>query len=278
MSSSDELQNLNNQFNSILLEYQNTYQEYIKIINSDNNDLMIVKNFMYNGGNTIKEKNKVSNKKDCLVSCQNTELCSGANYDKNSKNCSLISGNGNLIRLKGSVAIAQKGSYYSYKLQKLNNHLIELNKQIANNISVSSSEYQENKEQQDVQKYTIQQNYQVLELEKKQIDEMIRQFQTLEEANNDGEINVTMYYYNYIILAFIVFLLVFLLIKYSVTGQQKGGTIIGSRFFYEAMFLFGLMTIFLGLSGIFDNIKGFIFVAVLLIAYLIVKMKFIHSS
>lgn len=37
------------------------------------------------------------------------------------------------------------------------------------------------------------------------------------------------------------------------------------------------MTIFLALSGIFDNIKGFIFVAILLIAYLIIKMKLVHS-
>ena len=59
MSSTPELQNLNDQFNSILSEYQNTYQEYIKIINSDSNDLMIVKDFMYNGGSSISEKSKI---------------------------------------------------------------------------------------------------------------------------------------------------------------------------------------------------------------------------
>jgi hypothetical protein len=278
MGSSDELQKLNNQFNSILSDYQNTYQEYIKIINSDNNDLMILKNFRYNGGNTMSKKNKVSNKNDCLESCQNTNLCTGANYDKNRDKCVLISGNGNLIKLKGKTAIVQKGTYYSYKLQELNNQLIQLNQQIASNISTSSSVYQENQEQQMSQQQAIQQNYHVLEGEREDINDMIREFQALEEANNDGEINVTMYYYNYIILAFIVFLLVVLLIKYSVTGQQKGGSVVGSRFFKEAIFLFGLMTIFLGLSGIFDNIKGFIFVAILLIAYLIVKMKLIHSS
>jgi len=282
MSSSPELQNLNNKFNSILSDYQNTYQEYIKTINSDNNDdnndLIILKNFIYNGGNNIKEKNKVSNKKDCLESCENTNLCTGANYNKHRKTCSLVAGNGNLIKLKGSIAIVQKGTYYSYKLQKLNNKLIQLNQQIASNISTSSSVYQQNQEEQMIHKHAIEQNYHVLEAEREHINEMIREFKTLEEANNDGEINATMYYYNYIILAFIVFLLVILLIKYSVTGEQKGGTMVTNRFYKEAMFLFGLMTVFLALSGIFDNIKGFIFVAILLIAYLIVKMKLIHSS
>jgi len=278
MSSTPELQNLNDQFNSILSEYQNTYQEYIKIINSDSNDLMIVKDFMYNGGSSISEKSKIVYGNRCLELCQNTELCTGANYDKRRKKCSLISGDGNLIELKGNKAIVQKGLYYSYKLQQLNNELMQLNKQISTNVSTSSSVYQQNQQQQMTQTQAIEQNYQVLEAEREHINEMVSQYQTLQEATSDGEINVTMYYYNYIILAFIVFLLVLLLIKYSVTGQQNGGSIVGNRFYKEAMFLFGLMTVFLALSGIFNNIKGFIFVAILLIAYLIIKMKLVHSS
>jgi len=278
MSSTPELQNLNDQFNSILSEYQNTYQEYIKIINSDSNDLMIVKDFMYNGGSSISEKSKIVYGNRCLELCQNTELCTGANYDKRRKKCSLISGDGNLIELKGNKAIVQKGVYYSYKLQQLNNELMQLNKQISTNVSTSSSVYQQNQQQQMTQTQAIEQNYQVLEAEREHINEMVSQYQTLQEATSDGEINVTMYYYNYIILAFIVFLLVLLLIKYSVTGQQNGGSIVGNRFYKEAMFLFGLMTVFLALSGIFNNIKGFIFVAILLIAYLIIKMKLVHSS
>jgi hypothetical protein len=278
MSSSPELQNLNDQFNSILSEYQNTYQEYIKIINSDSNDLMIVKDFMYNGGSSISEKSKIVYGNRCLELCQDTELCTGANYDKRRKKYSLISGDGNLIELKGNKAIVQKGVYYSYKLQQLNNELMQLNKQISTNVSTSSSVYQQNQQQQMTQTQAIEQNYQVLEAEREHINEMVSQYQTLQEATSDGEINVTMYYYNYIILAFIVFLLVLLLIKYSVTGQQNGGSVVGNRFYKEAMFLFGLMTVFLALSGIFNNIKGFIFVAVLLIAYLIIKMKLVHSS
>ena len=277
MSSSPELQNLNDQFNSILSEYQNTYQEYIKTINSDSNDLMVVKDFMYNGGSSISEESKIVYGNRCLEICQNTQLCTGANYDKHRKKCSLISGDGNLIELKGNKAIVPKGVYYSYKLQKLNDELMQLNKQISTNVSASSSVYQQNQQQQMSQKQAIDQNYQVLEEEREHINDMISQYQTLQEATNDGEINVTMYYYNYIILAFIVFLLVLLLVKYSVTGQQNGGTIVGNRFYKEAMFLFGLMTIFLALSGIFDNIKGFIFVAVLLIAYLIIKMKLVNT-
>lgn len=281
MSSTPELQNLNDQFNSILSEYQNTYQEYIKIINSDSNDsndLMIVKDFMYNGGSSISEKSKIVYGNRCLELCQDTELCTGANYDKRRKKCSLISGDGNLIELKGNKAIVQKGVYYSYKLQQLNNELMQLNKQISTNVSTSSSVYQQNQQQQMTHKQAIEQNYQVLEAEREHINEMVSQYQTLQEATSDGEINVTMYYYNYIILAFIVFLLVLLLIKYSVTGQQNGGSVVGNRFYKEAMFLFGLMTVFLALSGIFNNIKGFIFVAILLIAYLIIKMKLVHSS
>ncbi len=68
-------------------------------------------------------------------------------------------------------------------------------------------------------------------------------------------------------------ILVILLIKFSVSGQQNGG---GNSFFREAMFLLGIMIVFLALSSALNNIHEFIFVAVLVIAYLIAKMKIMN--
>lgn len=275
MSSSSQTQNLNN-FNSILSEYQDTYQQYLKIIDSSNNALMTVDNYAYNGGNTISQ-NQASNANDCLTSCQNTTSCTGATFDLSSKNCTLTSGKGNLISSSGSTAVIEQASYYSYKLQGLNNQLIELNKQLNNNLGQSYSGYQQDVEKQYKLEEAVQKNYNILEQERNQINQMIKQFETIQEATDNGEINVTMYYYNYIVLIFIAIILVILLIKFSVTGQQQRGGGGGNRFFNEAMFLLGIMIVFLGLSNIFNNLNGFIFVAILVIAYLIIKMKIMNS-
>ena len=52
---------------------------------------------------------------------------------------------------------------------------------------------------------------------------MIRKFQTINSAQENGDIKVTMYYYNYIILLIIVVLLVLLFIKFSISSEQIGG-------------------------------------------------------
>ena len=274
MSSTAQIQNLNTKFNDILSEYQNTYQEYLKTIGSSSNDLTLLDNFAYNGGNSISQ-NPSTGAEDCLTSCQNTPACSGATFDASGQLCSLTSGQGKIIKSNGSSAILQRSALYSYKLQDLNSQLIKLNTEISNNISGSYSGYQQQQEQQNQQQQTMLQNYQILEQERDDINEMVRQFQTLDGAMDNGEINVTMYYYNYVILTFIVVILIMLLLKYSFVGlTQRGG---GNRFMNEAMILLGIMVVFLGLSSVFKNWNGFIFVAILVIAYLIAKLKIINS-
>ena len=200
MSSSTQLQTLNDKFNNILSEYQNTYQEYLKTIKS-------------NGSS----------------------------------------------------------SAYSDKLQHLNAQLLALNNEISNNVSGSYSGYQQQQDKVQQQHKTMQHNYHVLEQERDQLNQMGRQFRSLDGAMDDGELNVTMYYYNYIILTFIVIILVMLLIKYSVVGlTQRGG---GNMFMHEAMLALGIIVAFVVLTTVFKTMNVFIFVAIIVIAYLIAKLK-----
>jgi NADH:ubiquinone oxidoreductase subunit 3 (subunit A) len=52
---------------------------------------------------------------------------------------------------------------------------------------------------------------------------MIREFETLNSAQENGDITVTMNYYNYIVLLFVVILLILLLLRFSVSNEQVGG-------------------------------------------------------
>jgi hypothetical protein len=66
-------------------------------------------------------------------------------------------------------------------------------------------------------------NYKMLSDERIQIEKMIREYETLNTAIDNGNIIVTSNYYNYIALFFIVILLIFLLLKFSFAGSQSGG-------------------------------------------------------
>ena len=87
----------------------------------------------------------------------------------------------------------------------------------------SYSGYQKNIETSQNHEQYVEKNYKILQNERIQIEKMIHQFETLNAATKNGEINVTSNYYNYIVLLFITILLFFLLIKYSIPMSQRGG-------------------------------------------------------
>ena len=223
MSSSQQIQSLSNQFNTLLSEYQSTYNDFITTINSDDNSLTTVDNSAFNGGNTINTTTS-TNVSDCSTSCSSNTSCSGATFTSNNNNCILSSGNGNIIQSTNSTAIVQKAMYYSYQLQNLNQQLLDINEQINNNINQSYSSYQKNLNDVSQRDQALQQNYVVLIGERENIKRMISEYETLNSAQENGDINTTMNYYNYIILVFIVILLIFLLLRFSISSEQYGGS------------------------------------------------------
>lgn len=220
--SSTQLQTLSEQFNSLLTQYTNTYQEYISLVSSNNNTFTSVPDTSFVGQSNINVLNN-STLTACQTGCSSNSSCSGATFNNTLSTCTLSSGTGNLVSTPQSTAIVQQAIYYSYQLQQLNSQLMNLNQQMMN-VSISSySQFQQTQQQSQQQEQALQNNYQTLLQERKQIDRIIRQFETLNSAYDNGYINVTGNYYSYIVLLFVAIFLVFLLMKFSFTGQQRAG-------------------------------------------------------
>jgi len=225
--SSSQLQTLSNQFNTLLTEYQNTYTEFMNVINSNDTSFTTVENSVFSGASVI-NTNTVSNINDCTTACSSNTSCSGATFTPNSStnsnsNCTLSSGSGNIVNLKNSTAIVKKGLYYSYQLQNLNQQLMDINQEINNTINKSNTKHQNNLDQINQRGESLQKNYVVLTDEREHINLMIREFETLNQAQQNSDINVTMNYYNYIVLLFVAILLILLLLRFSVSSEQTGG-------------------------------------------------------
>lgn len=262
-------QTLSSQFNSILSQYQNTYDEYISTLNSYESTLMAIPSSGFTGQSIINTTQN-SSVDACKSSCLSNTSCSGASFNAYNNTCTLNSGNGIIVNATNSTAIVNSSLYYSYKLQQLNAKLTSINKQMQTFATSSQTQYQKNQLNNLQKEADLQQNYQVLNQEKDQINTMILSHETLNQYYTDGLLNVTSNYYSYIVLLLVTLLLVFLLIKFSLSGQQNGG---GSNFKNESFFLFGIMVSFLGLSTIFNNYSIYIFVSILAIAYIIAKIK-----
>lgn len=219
---SSQLQNLSGEFNALLTQYQETYNSYLSAINSGNNSLTTVPNSAFAGQSNI---NTLSNSTvtACETACSSNTSCSGATFNNNLNNCTLSSGVGNIVNAPQSTSIVQEAIYYSYQLEQLNAQLISINQQIMTITKNNFNQFQQSQQQTQQQDAALKNNYQTLEQERLQIQQMVRQFETLNAAYENGSINVTSNYYSYIVLLFIVILLVFMLIRYSVPGLQSGG-------------------------------------------------------
>jgi len=250
--SSSQIQTLSNQFNSLLTDYQTTYAEFINTINTNDTSLTTVENSAFTGSGTI-NTSLVSSISDCTTACSSNTSCTGATFTTNSNNnnCTLSSGSGNIVNATNSTAIVQKGLSYSYQLQNLNQQLMDINQQINTIVNQSNTTYQNNLGQINEQGQALQQNYTVLTGDRDRINIMIREFETLNEAQQNSDINATMSYYNYIVLLFVAIFLVVLLFRFSVPSEQVGGGNRGGNSKYQWLAFF--IGIYWGFYYIFKN-------------------------
>jgi len=219
---SSQVQYLSDQFNRLLTQYKDTYQNYINVINSNDTSLTTVPNTAFFGKTNINKTNNSSLDK-CQTSCTSNTLCSGATFNNTSNDCTLISGTGNIIPKTNSTAIVKEAIYYSYQLQNINNQLMNINRQMMQLSQNNYDQYKVNKDQVQQQNAAINNNYEILSQEREQINGMIRQFETINAAYENGSIMVTSNYYNFILLLIIVIFLVFLFIRFTLPGEQRGG-------------------------------------------------------
>lgn len=95
----------------------------------------------------------------------------------------------------------------------------------------------------------LQNEYNILNQERNEIEKVIKQNETLNSAYINGNLYVSSNYYNYIVYLFIALFLIFLLIHLNFSQDQYGGS--KTKLYTLYPFIF----IILGLIIIFNAIK-----------------------
>lgn len=217
---------LSNQFNNLLSQYQETYQQFINVVTSNtdgSSNLTTIPNSAFIGQSNI---NTIQNSSvdNCLSSCGSNTSCSGATFNDQLNTCTLSSGNGTIATSTTETAIVQQALYYSNQLQNLNQQLLSINTQMANISNNDMNQYATTSQNVSQKAQILNNNYQVLEQERAQIDEMIKQYDTLNASLQNGSINVTSNYYSYLLLLLVAVFLIYVLFKYSTNYEQRGGS------------------------------------------------------
>ena len=217
---------LGSTFNSLINQYKETYQQFLNTVESNNNTLTSVSNYAFIGQSNINTI-QGSSVNDCLTSCTTTNSCSGATYDSNSNVCTLSSGNGNMVSSQNQTAIVKQALYYSNQLKQLNDELTNINNQMIQYMNKNIDTYSQTQQQTNDKVNALNKNYKTLQEERSQIEEMVREYETLDSAYENGNIHVTSNYYVYIIYFIIAIVLVVILLKIGVSGgTQMGGGIL----------------------------------------------------
>jgi len=222
MNSSSNLTSLSDQYNSMLRQYQQTYQNYIQ--NSHKNSHLVTVNDSAFWGNSGISQRSQPSVHDCLNSCKNQSSCSGATYNHSDQSCYLRSGNGNIISSPDKTAIISQSLQYSYQLKNLNQQLLNIQQQIKNQLEQSYSNVQNISTQQQDKNKIIDHNHDILQEDRDKIEQMIHEFELLNAADKNSQIVVTQEYSRYIVYLLIAILFFILVIKFSVFSvEQRGG-------------------------------------------------------
>jgi hypothetical protein len=247
---SSQMEILSNKFNSLLTQYKENYNNFLNTVGSNDNSFKTVPDSAFVSLNNI-ENIQVTDVDKCLTSCSSNKLCSGATFDNEQNSCLLSSGSGDIIHSPNQTAIIKQALYYSYQLEKINNELLSVNTNIMTLANSRIGDYQETQKMSVEKSEILQNNYKTLEEERFQIAEMIRQYETLNSANEDASISIKSYYYTYMIYLLVAIFLIFLLFKYTLSSEQNGGSKL--KISKISPFIYGILVFIIIFSAILKN-------------------------
>jgi len=228
------LESLTKQYDNTLIQYNQVQSDYLNNLQNSQSsvvtgqvsaqqqpalDLVTVPSNTFWGTTSISSSN-VSSVEKCSALCSITPGCSGATYNvtnNNQNNCWLRSGDGEIITgTSNQYAIIPKDKNYLKTLEQLNIQLINLNNEIMKSLENNKNIFTEQDNERFAKYAVLKENYGKLENERMNILKQLMKYQTLEGKQKQGELTVTMNYYNYVLLLIIVFICLFILSRTAV--------------------------------------------------------------
>jgi hypothetical protein len=247
------LQSLIKQYNNTLTEYQQVYQSYLNSLSFSKSDkgfnrkkeFSFVPNTAFWGTAGISQK-PASTVVQCSNLCVANSSCSGATFDPSNNYCWLRSGEGSTVpSTTNQMAIIPATREYMMTLKSLNSRLTDINNQIiqmSKNMIVTNVQMQNQ-----VSSKTLQDNYNQLLKDRKMIQEITANHDTLTGEVNDSDLVIThsYTYYLFILLLFLFILyLFFRFVIFSTGGSEKSESMMGGSYSFDRFFKKHLLFLF----------------------------------
>jgi hypothetical protein len=223
-----DLENLRQKYSNLLLKYQGAVAEYTNYLNdpSGNSTFVTIKGQAFNGTGSAGQSTSRTLEK-CVASCSNSKTCTGATFVSNK--CMIRTGDSQVVSSSpNSYAIIPKGKQLLLNMEDINKQLLDINTQITKKIKVSEPIYNKTNQETYLKNKELIDTYEKLLDERKTIVEILNQYESLDNAENENQIKTTKHYYTYILLSILVIAIIIILYRMSGSGTSTVTPIIQS--------------------------------------------------
>lgn len=228
-----DLESLNTEYTNLLTEYELAVSNYINYLKQegnqqDNQDMSLIKEAAFWGTSSLSESDSQT-LEECKALCANTSGCTGATYNltNGQTKCMLRSGEANIVSgSSNDVAIVPKGKHLLMIVKIINDKLTHVNENIQKLTQTMETKFNSQSENTSESNNILINNYNNLVEDRIKIKTMLKEYQTLEEKQVEGNIYISQNYYSFILLMILVIIAIFLLYKFSIPSAQTSTTIV----------------------------------------------------
>jgi len=228
----------------------------------------------------------VEDEAKCAALCSSDPNCKAANFyymNSNEKQKICITSSGDSKPMPFSLPgvnfttiypASKTAQLYLAQVKELNTKLSTLHSQILSSLKDVDPSYQSLVKETKVEGNNLDKVYMSLLDEKNKIDQLLAEYNTLDHVQSDTSLKLESNQMFYRVLFIVAIILIFLSFRYVIRigATQSGG---GSASLYDMLFNFVLMVLLLFLAMAFQHAAGYILWAILVLAYVLVKLRII---
>jgi hypothetical protein len=228
-----DLESLSAQYRNYLIEYQQAVANYVNYLQQNNTgrSLSSVRGSSYWGTSSVGE-NVAQTLAQCEISCLQASGCTGATFNPPNNgqvNCFLRGGDSNLSPgLDNDYAIVPQATMLLLIVQNLNQQLTDVNSQIQQKTTAGQPLYDEQSEQRGLQTVELIGQFIQLNEEREKINQMLDEYQTLDQEQTQGDIMINQNYYSFLLLLGLAIVILIILYKFGFSSTETTQPLIQS--------------------------------------------------
>jgi hypothetical protein len=207
------LENLQQQYNNLLISYQQAVANYSNQLSSGQDPLVSMIAHAFNGTGTA-GPSSATTLQNCIATCSTNTNCTGATFVSNQ--CLLRTGNSPIVpSTLSSFAIVPESVKLLFIMENINQQLIDVNQQITNVMNNANDLYDTQTEERSQAQNVLINSYTELEIERENILNLLKEYENLDNTSSNDQILINQRFYTYVFLTILAIVVIYLLFKLS---------------------------------------------------------------